>query len=320
MGSDLNLWRLKSAGDNLYYQVWLPDDVEPVVISFNGTHAVVPGSGAILQTRKAELPRLNSEDGRLMVAPVIYPDYMNPFYTSAGDDFDNGIRGGGIESACGCVYDGTNTVHEKVIRFVDFMHVIGGVITVSNGNFDDRMSTSVIADATPVTVNGSNLGNCNLIDVSGGYDIYHLIVPANGDGTHDVDLVTPINSNLSGPSPIFVSEAVPVPAFGMDGVTLEGFWDWAELTGEITPSYGQTGAYNLYDFPITLTKYINNIVVSTGIPNTSYTANLTVNHRSGPFLPHWKLVMEYTTSDSHEVGDKVYYNCMITTARRKTVN
>lgn len=319
--TDLNLWRIKSVGDGLFYQVWTTEGTEPVYISFNGTHAVVPGSGSIINFVKASAPRLTQEDGRLMMAPVVYPDYLNPFYTSSGDDFDNGMRGGGMESACACAYDGTTTSHERVLRFVDFMHIIGGVLTVSNGNFNDRMNTFVEADATSVTVNGTNEGNCILFDVSGGYDIYHIIIPVTpGTGTHDVDLTTPVNLNLAGPSPIFVSQAVPVPGYGWDGMTPEGFWEWRESTGEITPCLEQNGRFNLYDFPITLTKYINEIVCSTGIPNTSYTVNLTVNHRSGPFLPQWKLRITYTTDESHDVGDTVYYNTVITSARRKTVN
>jgi hypothetical protein len=318
--NNLYLWRLKSAGDDQYYQLWLETDVEPTVISFDGTHAVVPGSGAILQSRKAEAPRLNNEDGRLMMAPVIYPDYMNPYYTSSGDDYDNGIRGGGIEASCMCTANGTTTTHEKMLKFVDFIHIIGGVLTVSGANFHDRMNTYVQADATPVTFNGSNLGNCNLYDVSGGYDLYHMIIPAAGDGTHDVDLETPMNENLAGPSPIFVSQATPLPAFAPDGVTTNGFWNWAELDGTITPAYAQDGSYNLYDFPITLTRYVQDIIVGTGIPNTSYNINLTVNHRSGPFLPHWKLVLAYTIDESHTPGDEIYFNTLITSARRKTVN
>lgn len=49
---------------------------------------------------------------------------------------------------------------------------------------DDEFSLGVRIPATVVTPNGSTAGNCNVVDTGQGYSV---IIPAAGDGTHDVD-------------------------------------------------------------------------------------------------------------------------------------
>ena len=76
----------------------------------------------------------------------------------------------------------------------------------------DYFSLSVNGDATVTVVNGTNTGNCNLVDVGG----YNVVVPAAGNGTHDVDLAA----------------ACPVPT----GKAKNGYWDVDKETGVITVS------------------------------------------------------------------------------------
>lgn len=321
--SEVYLWHLKSAGDNTFYNIWTESDSEPTVINFNGTHAVVPGSGRVVRTLREDAPRLDNEDGRIMVAPVIHPDYMNPYFTSEGDDYAGGVRGDGTPAAVELTYDGTTTEHTMNVQFVDHVHMIGGKIWVSNGNIKDRICVSIEAPGTPAAANGSTTGNCHRVDLSGGFNMAHLLIPAafngtTGTGTHDVPLTTPMNANLAGPDPVFVSQCVPIPAYGNDGLTPEGFWDWDELTGAITPCPAQDGIYNLYDFPIVLTRYVHNLCVSTGIPNSTYHQDMTLHHRSGPMLPQWYMKCVFTTADTHNIGDKVIYNVGFVIARRKS--
>lgn len=313
-------WRVKAAGDDQYYTTITESEDEPTIIYFNGTHAVVPDSGRIIKTLREEAPRLDSEDGRLMVAPVIHPDYMSPYFTSAGDDFDAGTRGTGELFSYEFTWDGTTVIHTKTFRFVDYVHLIAGEVLVAKANKDDYFSFTITAPATPVSFNGSGLGNCHLYDLTGGYNLAHMIIPADSDGTHDVDLTTAQNSNLVGTDPVFVSCVVPIPANKGDTRNGDGYWDWEQLTGQITPCINRDGHYNLYDFEITLSNYANRIAVGTGISNMVFSRSLNINHRSGPFLPHWVCTITMTTANTHTVGDTVYYNLQLTAARRKSTN
>lgn len=76
----------------------------------------------------------------------------------------------------------------------------------------DHFSLSVKGLATVTTPNGTTTGNCNLVAAGG----YNVIVPAAGDGTHDVVL----------------ADAVPVPT----GLATNGYWDVDKRTGDVTPS------------------------------------------------------------------------------------
>lgn len=101
--------------------------------------------------------------------------------------------------------------------------LIGGWTT------DDELSFSAVIPATVATVNGTNEGNCNLVDAGG----YNIIVPAVGDGTHDIVL----------------ADAVPVPA-GYDG---GGYWDANYRTGDVTPAVKPGDSetlWHLLDIPV----------------------------------------------------------------------
>lgn len=104
----------------------------------------------------------------------------------------------------------------------------GGFWTSGAWGMNDEFDLSVAIPATPLTAN-PGAGNCNLVDIPGTGGLAHLIVPAAGDGSHDVVL----------------SAAAPIPALDEDG-----FWDVDYETG--VPKLAQhpgAARWNLMDVP-----------------------------------------------------------------------
>jgi len=98
-------------------------------------------------------------------------------------------------------------------------------------DFDDEWNVGVRIPATEVTPNATNEGACNLIEIPGTGGTMHVIVHADGDGTHD-----------------FVGGKVPVPC----GVNEPGYWALLDrFTEEMSPQSAPVNeSWNLYDFPI----------------------------------------------------------------------
>lgn len=154
-------------------------------------------------------------------------DNPNPTPPSSG-------RGEGTPIALKFTEPGTSTLD---IQFNEPVELHDGELYYSpptNWTVDDHFSFSAVLPATVVTPNGTNTGNCNLVDLGG----YNLIVPAAGDGTHDVDL----------------DVAVPVPT----SKSQTGYWDVDCLIGVVTPGIPDTAEWNLLDIPLEL-GYINKI-------------------------------------------------------------
>lgn len=101
----------------------------------------------------------------------------------------------------------------------------GEMFYTGTWELDDCFDFSAVIPATTVTPN-AGAGNCNLVDAGG----YNVIVPAAGDGSHDVD--------LSSPMPV-------VPALG------GGYWEADQATALVTPSStpGQSD-WHLLDVPV----------------------------------------------------------------------
>lgn len=158
-----------------------------------------------------------------LIGPIDRPDYkavvvVSPsrdgwmtWFTSRGDDPASPPgRAKGPKLDLSFIGPDTKTVE---IRFTECIEIHDGEVwymPVASWTPDDEFSVSVILPATIATPNVSNTGNCNLMPV-GPYDV---ILPAAGDGSHDVDF----------------AQAVPVPA------SEAGFWDCDYDTGITTPS------------------------------------------------------------------------------------
>lgn len=318
MSSAYYHWKVKCATDGLYYTIITTSDSEPTICPDNSAHSVVADSGLIQKVVEIDDKKLSHEDGRQVVSIGKFPDYYNPAFTGESDDFANGVKYGGerlvFEHA-----DGSPAETTTVLRFVEPITMMGGEVRAYATNADDYMTVKTVAPATPKTANGSSTGNCNLYDVTGGG--HHMLIPAPGNGAYDVDLTAPINANLAGSAgqPTFVSEAVPVPAWETDGVTPNGYWDWNELTGEITPNYQGTGYYNLFDFQIGLITFMNKWCLYSGSPTIEFVYNGTVDHRGGMVLPQWEIHMITTRASSHDPSDPpVFISVGLITARRNS--
>jgi len=167
----------------------------------------------------------HESDGRAVVAA--YPAYMGTQtqFTSRGDDMATGTPNTGPRMKFNFTGPDTKSVDVQFltpVQLADGAAVFSGAWDVS----EDSISFSVEIGATATTTNPTNTGNCNLVDMGG----YNMIVPAAGDGTHDVDL------------------AVAKPIIpDIDGGTLP--W-WVDLyTGATTPSARGDGNAILLDVP-----------------------------------------------------------------------
>lgn len=123
---------------------------------------------------------------------------------------------------------------EVEIQFCEPIELHDGHVSwQGDWSFEDSWNVSVRMPATVAVENVGNTGNCSLVDTGYGFNV---VIPADGDGTHDIDY----------------DQAVPIP----DGYSTKteqgtGYWNvvehWSE---EITPNVLGKGAYNFYDTAI----------------------------------------------------------------------
>ena len=317
--STVYIWNVKCDTDGLFYKGYTESEEKPTVCPNDASHGVVAEDTYLIKFVRETSLKLNNanEDGRVIVSPGMFPDYMNPYFTSEGDDFNNGSRGGGTLLTMSHS-DGSPVENVTEIRFVDYVQILGGHVRCQNANLDDYLSFDCIAPATPAPVaNGGSTGNCNLVAVAPGANI---IVPAPGDGAYDVDLTSPANANLAGNAgqPVLVTQATPVPSYDDDG-SLTGYWNWDRATGTITPSYTGEGGYNLYDFQITLSRYIHKLCVYSDGAGAVFKQKIGVFHRGGPLLPHWICRLYTTRASSHAPADPdIIYTVVMSIARKNS--
>lgn len=160
-------------------------------------------------------------DKRMVVVNFPADEGSFMWLSGAGDDVENGVRGGGTEVIMEFA-DVTRTEPEVQIvdlQFMEWIQLHDGQVTVTdNAQWDlgDKWNWGVFMPATEVTPNLSNEGNCNVVNPAGepGQPDSYIIVPAADDGAFDVDLTV----------------ATPVPASGA------GYWEYNWETDIITPS------------------------------------------------------------------------------------
>ena len=248
-------------------------------------------------------------ENRVLVSIGMFPDFMNPVFFSRGDNFAAGTRGDGdllvVSHAHG------ETTKTTIVEFVDPIQLIGATLRAYNTNIADTISFEAYAPASPVSATTPGTGNCILHNVGFG----NVIVPF-ANGTHNVDLTAPINNNLAGEpgQPTLVAAVVPVPA--TDDITHmpNGYFNYDDATGAVTPANGN-GKYNLFDVAVPLFRYVN----SMSVYGTPFKEEVGVNHRSGLVLPHWKSRIYTTRDSSHPALDPpVIYTIVMKAARQKT--
>jgi hypothetical protein len=182
-----------------------------VVAAHAGNPLVSLGSPVILHSPSGGAVSVE-DDGRLVTVNFPADEGTYLWLTGAGDDLTNQVRGGGQRVAL-TFADVTRAVPEVQtidLKFMEQVQLHDGQMTVpdpTKWDVNDVWNWGVHMEATAVTPNGTNTGNCNVVN---GY----VVVPAAGDGAYDVDLAT----------------AVPVPASGA------GFWDYDAFSNTLTMS------------------------------------------------------------------------------------
>lgn len=175
-------------------------------------------------------------DGRRVVVSSPAREGFNTFFTGAGDDMSNPPfygRGEGPEIAISFSYGEVGT-RATEFQYAEPIELHDGEVhwdTEAFG-FGDHFTLKARIPGTAVTPNGTTTGNCNLVDY---YGLGNVIVPAPGNGTHDVDLAT----------------ARPVPAGRTDNGDYTGYWDVEYGTGAVSASLSPGEAqFNLLDFEV----------------------------------------------------------------------
>lgn len=206
-----------------------------------------------------------TSDGKQIVLAAKFPGDVDPYFAGVSDD-DNTI-GSGIKFEAN---PSTQGEHVYEFSFRDWVYIAGGWFVSKNGKFGDTISMRVYAPATQTTSN-PGAGNCNI--QSG------VIVPAAGDGSHDVSTTT----------------FAPVPAFDPNGAPI-GNWDWNMPDtgkGSMTPNAG-AGQYHMLTTNQDLVYWMRKASLM-----GSLVQHLEPETKGRKIFPHWKLeVAVYNSSNT----------------------
>ena len=210
-----------------------------------------------------------TSDGKPIFLSCMFPGGVFLYPTGAGDHVANQTRGNGPAFKVECALTQEYTVEWQ---FIDWVYLGGGGVKWRDGEDGDWLSMTISAPASVVVPNGTNTGNCNLVDPGVGQAI--LIVPANGNGAYDVDL----------------DSAVPVPSSTEDEESVStptGFYEWSNPdTGKGVISVGTPEAsnYNLFAVAIDMARFANRLqLVDAGMQDLTIPAI-----KPKKILPQWK--------------------------------
>jgi len=210
-------------------------------------------------------PVPRAHDGKIIQTLNAYEENLNLYVAGRGDTASN--IGDGTQFYTSRTSTGTTTVE---FFFRDWVQLGGGEIWYSGMKKEDHITMYVSIPATPVTENGSNEGNVNIVS--------NIIVPAAGDGTHDLTLADGI--------PIISSDST-------------GYWNWDwpnSGEGNITAAVGGDGNIHLSDIAYS-TVYLNiGHMIGSGHMSDTFAGVLPKK-----LLPQWKGKVELYTSGSHTV-------------------
>ena len=117
-----------------------------------------------------------TSDGRQLVVASRFGVGIDPYICGSGDDLATPAKGMGPRFEIDDVSSGSQQIE---FGFLDMVRIAAGGLMWQDAVLGDRIDMWLSAKAAPLTANAGN-GNCNI--VSG------VVVPAAGDGSHDVDL------------------------------------------------------------------------------------------------------------------------------------
>lgn len=243
-------------------------DLESIIMTHSGEPLPVEPSVVTLAGPK-------QKDGSPYFSPCMFPTGVYLYITGADDK----------DAPFYCVSSSPGD-SSFFFEFEDRVLIAGGGVTFRNAEPGDWVSMEVMCPATPITVNQSGTGNCNIVN--------GIIVPAAGNGTHDVDLSTA--------NPVITPDK-------------NGFWEWDfPEVGRGTVSMGVPGASSchLIAVDVPLTSFVNRSHVIGGC-----SMDFTIPAIEPKiFLPHWRVKV---TVHHGEGTNQLALSWYITTARAKTV-
>ena len=145
-------------------------------------------------------------------------------------------------------------------QFNDWVELGGGGMWYANALFGDYVTFRMFAPATAITPNEGS-GNCN-VHASG------ILLPAGGDGTHDVDLET-------------ADAFIPL-------ITSGGYWNWSYPDtglGTCVAAPAGDGNCNLVPAEVSIHTYVADVgIIGDGYLNVTFPGVDPTR-----FLPHWKM-------------------------------
>ena len=237
----------------------------------------------------AEAPK--TDDDRPYYAPNLFPLGALTDFRGVADDVTNGVE------RAGSLFTLTTSSAEDVnleFQFIKYGYIAGGHIQYKGAVLGDYVSYAI---HSPATVGTENTG-------AGAYDKYqvgagaYMYIPnATTTGDWDLNLTEKLNANVD------FTKVAPVPAPAGDG-----FFDWNEVTEAVTLNALQKGKYNLFDFDVTLGRFVNNVPLL-GDDHFPLTVPAV---KPVKLLPHWhhKVTLHNSTAKQLDMAWIVYRAAM----------
>jgi len=270
---------------------WVSENIwresAPTQCPNNAGHEIDTSKTTIIGTEGAGNP--TAEDGKEYVSPDLFP--LGYFMVHAGraDDVPNGTIWGGDRFKVARTTVGVTDVE---FQFIEHVLLAGGAVTRLNGKIDDYIDMTLYAPATAGTSN-PGAGAYDKYSVGGGLNLY--IPNATAEGDWDLNLTEKLNANVN------FTKAVPVPASKVDGA-YTGWFDYDLGSHILAFNSGQTGAYNLFDGVVNLSKH----VVANPLLGEGKGCTIVPAVKPAMVLPHWKFKVSITEGGSDHDLDAVW--------------
>lgn len=240
------------------------------------------------ETKKAPV----AADGKMFVLPNSFPGDVLINFTGCNDGGSPPKRFGGSLFGIQITGAGTETV---TVDLLDGIFLAGGHIDWDGGAWGNEIYMELLAPASTTKAPAAEgQGNCNRVAIGGGY---YMLVPADGNGTHDLDTV------------------IPIPSAADETNEATGYWTYSEPwigKGTISASIPGHGKYNLYTMPLELAHMCKlHLFLPTG--QRDFVAPAI---KPKWILPEWKLSVTATNTNP-DATFRVCWDFLL--ARRKSV-
>lgn len=214
------------------------------------------GDKTLLDEIVARHQPFSTAEDKPIVLPNIFADDVDLYFPGVGDTASNIGDGQPFQLSSDVAGDTTITW-----SFRDWLYLAGGVMTFRNGELGDTITFTVNAPASGVTPN-PGAGNVNLVPTGLGFN---AIIPAAGDGSHDLTTPIPIPTDVGGAK----------------------YWDWSRPDtglGSVSAVPTGNGSYSLFDVAMPLVTWLRAMpLLGSGMLDYKLPAI-----RPKRILPHWE--------------------------------